>query len=104
MTIQQIRDANEKSGRFFFSPDAMRFFRSRVLQTVFEGVGGVYFITSEQFVGSQGANPRRFTVRRVEADGEIKTATVFNVLTKAKAESAATMLAHGQEIPVEWRK
>src|SRR5689334_10441256 len=104
MTIQQIREANERVGRFFFSPDTMRFFLSRVLPTVYEGVGGTYFITSEQFVGSESTGPRRYTVRRAEADGEINTATVFNQLTVAKARIAASMLAQGHQLPAAWRK
>ena len=104
MTIQDIRTANQRAGRFFFSPDTMRFFKSRVLPTVFEGVGGIYFVTSEQFVGSEGAQPRRYTVRRVESSGEINTATVFNQLTKSKTQIAASMLSHGHELPEAWRK
>jgi hypothetical protein len=104
MTMQDIREANQRTGRFFFSPDTMRFFRSRALSSVYEGVGGVYFITSERFVGSEGAQPRRYTVRRVESSGDINTATVFNQLTRSKAHIAARMLAHGHELPQAWRK
>src|SRR4051812_13913442 len=41
----------------FFSPDTMRFFKSRVLETLY-GKGRV-FVTSEK----DGDNPRRYTVR-----------------------------------------
>jgi hypothetical protein len=99
MTIDQIKSANRKAGCFFFSPDTMRFFRSRVGSTVYQGPGGVYFVTSEQFVPSRGRPaPRLYTVRVFDpATGEVDTAGEFNSLTKGRAQRAARKLA--DEIP-----
>lgn len=69
-TMNEIKRANENLGRFFFSPDTMQFFDSRV-------EGGPYhgrlFVTSEQFHGSQGDGPRKFKVRVCGDDGDCET-------------------------------
>jgi hypothetical protein len=64
-TIDKIVQANEDAGHYFFSEDTMRFFRSRVLDEVYEGPGGVFFVTSEQFEDSAGHLwPRKYKVRQ----------------------------------------
>ncbi len=65
----------------FFDPAAMRFFASRVAQNAYltadENVA--YFITSEQFTGSDGhAQMRRYTVRKINMHtGSIDTVGEF---------------------------
>ncbi len=75
-TIADIRAANARAGLHFFDRDSMRFFDSRIARGgPYCGPGGVYFITSEQFHGSQGSAPRAFTVRSFDpATGEVETA------------------------------
>jgi hypothetical protein len=99
-TIEAIREADSRAGRHFFSPDTMRFFRSRVLPTVFQGPGGVYFITSEQFVGSDGVSkPRKYTVRNFTSDPvDIRTVSDFNQTSKKQAQTIAAVLAAGHGI------
>lgn len=66
-TIDEIKHANSEAGRHFFEADTMRFFRSRVCPKVHNGPGGVYFVTSEQFVSMSGhAERRTFSVRRFD--------------------------------------
>jgi hypothetical protein len=64
--IQEIRQANEDAGYYFFSPDTMRFFKSRVYYRVY---GGKYFITSEIAPYSS----RRYTIRMCKDNGGIET-------------------------------
>lgn len=97
-TVAQIKAAHTAAGKFFFSPGAMRFFRSRVLPGVY---GGRYFITSEQFVSSEGRpSPRQYNVREVSEDGsDIGTAPGggwLDSLAEAKA-LARTLAAESQE-------
>lgn len=75
-TIADIRAANARAGLHFFDRDTMRFFDSRIVPAgPYSGPGGVYFVTSEQFHGSQGSAPRAFTVRTFDpATGEVETA------------------------------
>lgn len=47
-SITEIERWNEWGGYYFFSPDTKRFFKSRVLSEVFQGPGGIYFVTSEK--------------------------------------------------------
>ena len=61
--MSQIRQANDEAGKNFFEPATIRFFDSKIGRTIYQGPGGVYFLTSEQFHGSQGSAPRRWTVR-----------------------------------------
>lgn len=70
-TIDQIKRANKERGQYFFSPDTMRFFRSRVLQGVY---GGKYFVTSERYSDD---TPRRYTVRVANSDGTVESASEF---------------------------
>lgn len=49
--------------RYFFSPSTMRFFNSR-LESVLAKGDDIYFVTSEQFIDTDGtADPRFYQVR-----------------------------------------
>lgn len=87
-TISEIKAANKAAGQHFFDPDAMRFFRSRVLRGV---IGGRFFITSEQFVPSDGTpEPRRYTIRVIDERGHVDTLGDFQAYsTPAQARAAA---------------
>ena len=67
----EIRQANADCGHYWFSPDTLRFFNSRIGLTVF---GGRYFWTSEQYDWN---SPRRYTIREATADGMISTVGEF---------------------------
>lgn len=87
---------NPGPGRHWFDADTKRFFRSRLPQYGFEGHGGVFFVSSEQFVGSDRVPAkRRYTVRQL-ADGNIKTIGEFNVLSKSGANTLARRCAEGR--------
>lgn len=94
-TIEKIKAANSEAGRYFFQPEAMRFFKSRVLSTVFEGPGGIYFITSEQFK----EEPRAYTVRvfNPKTGGMESVSGHFQGCpTARKAHALAAKLAKGE--------
>ena len=64
-TMAQIRACNRERGLHFFDRDTLRFFNSRVGRSVYQGPGGVYFVSSEQFEPSSGpAFPRKYSVRK----------------------------------------
>lgn len=71
----------------FFDRDTVRFFRSR-LESVYPAKGGkTVFITSEQFVGSDGkAAPRTFKLRELKRC-QIETVKEYN--HKSDAQAAA---------------
>jgi hypothetical protein len=94
-TIESIKAANTAAGLHFFDADTMRFFRSRVSGEVFQGPGGVYFVTSEQFVFRGEADRRKFTVRAFEpATGRVHKASGFGEFTTlAQAKGAARKAA-----------
>ncbi len=101
-TIDAIREADHRAGRYFFSADTMKFFNSRVLPTVYEGPGGVYFITSEKFRSSDGVSaPRKYTIRQFTSDPvNIRTVAGFNQMSKRQAHVMAKVLAAaGHGIP-----
>jgi hypothetical protein len=104
MTIDTIIQINKDKGYFFFDPQTMRFFNSRVLETVYEGPGGVYFITSEKqpttrFAFQNLIHPRRYTVRSFNPEtGDVNTTGPFNTLTKARAATLAKKAAAGKNI------
>lgn len=57
--IPTIVAESKRLGSHFFSPNAMKFFNSRVHSDLY---GGRFFVTSEQ---NGWGNPRRYTVRMV---------------------------------------
>lgn len=63
-TINDIKAAVRATGSHWFDPDTMRFFGTRVSETVYQGSGGVYFVTSEK----PPHGPRQCTVRRFNPD------------------------------------
>lgn len=79
----QIRTANAQNGGYFFAPDTLRFFRSRVHAEVY---GGRYFVTSEQF---DDESDRLFAVRVVLDDYTIDTVGEFQQYASRSGAHAA---------------
>lgn len=71
-TMYHVQLLNRQRGGFFFNPDTMRFFKSR-LQTLPPYKGRV-FVTSERCGWN---SPRKYTVRVVRPDGNIDTVYGF---------------------------
>lgn len=87
MTIETIKANNLLAGQFFFSKDSMRFFKSRVLPTVY---GGRYFITREVNPSGKVA----YTVREaVDGGKHIKTIGDFHMMDLKEAKSMARAMA-----------
>jgi hypothetical protein len=87
-TIEQIKATCPN----YFSRDTMRFFRSRVMDTVYPGG---YFVTSERYSDS---HPRLYTLHRVTrnsaGNGAIETVGEFQQYpTRAAAITAAKRAA-----------
>ena len=81
-TIEDIKAAN--TGRGFFQPSAMRYFRSRVSSRIYPRPhGGAYFVTSERELNA----PRLYTVREATPDGRCHTAPglTFQCFSTARA-------------------
>lgn len=84
VTLAQVKRHNQAIGHHWFESGTMRFFRSRVSETVYPGG---YFVTSEQ--GPDGV--RRYSVRQC-VDGSISTVGEFQAYrTAAQAHRAAQM-------------
>jgi hypothetical protein len=92
-TINAIKDAVRATGSHWFDPSTMRFFGTKVLPTVYQGPGGVYFVTSEQ----PPHGPRAFTVRSFNPEtADIGTVgEVCSINTKGKASDMAKKAAAG---------
>lgn len=73
--INDIERINRDHGQHFFDSDTKRFFRSKILPTAYQGPGGIFFVTSEQFVASDGTKAaRQYTVRRFDPEtGNIRS-------------------------------
>lgn len=94
-SIEQIKDANARAGKYFFSDGAMRFFNSRVSDVVHTGPGGVYFVTSEKF---DWKTPRRYTVRQFNPEtAGVDDASEFQQFASSDAaHREAARLAKGE--------
>lgn len=82
-SIAELKDMNRAAGGHFFDRGAMRCFRSRVVPGIFNGPGGIYFVSSES---NYNDTARSFTVRKFDpADGSIDTFGEFNKWTRGAA-------------------
>lgn len=89
-TIADIKAAMNAAGSHWFDRDTMRFFKTRIHPYVYQGEGGIYFVTSE-------TNPSGITacsVRQFKPEGpDIKTAGEFHAYSKDNAISKAKLFA-----------
>lgn len=100
-TMYDIQLENKQRGLFWFEPDTLRFFSSRVSQEVYQGPGGIYFVTSEQNKGFGGTYPRLYSVRCFSPDTkQIYTVGEFQAYkSRSGAHSAAKKCSeHGTGI------
>ena len=89
-TIGEIKAANRDRGHYWFSPDTMRFFRSRILGGP---IKGRFFIASRQCVFSDGtAAPREYVVHAARDDGSIETLMLNEIGHYQTAGAARTAL------------
>lgn len=76
ISIEQIKHLNASKGGFWFSPDTMRFFNSRIARTAIVKGDYAYFITSEQ---REYDTPRKYSIRKANLDtGDISTVGEFH--------------------------
>lgn len=99
-TISEIKAHAAAAGNYFFSPDAMRFFNSRISKRVYPVKDGAFFVTSERDWYTD--NFRKYSVRVArEYDGtsgrgdfDISTIGEFGeFVTLAQAHTAAKRYA-----------
>lgn len=84
-TLTQIKNANERRGHRWFSPDTMRWFNSRVSSTVYPVPDGAVFVSSER----RWDDTRRYTVRYCSDDGVIDTVGEFGTFASRSGAHAA---------------
>lgn len=94
LEMRDVIHANEDAGGRWFDAGNKRFFRSRIGQTVYQGPGGYYFTTSEQFDDN---SPRLYSVRQFDlSTGSVSTVGEFqSYATGSAARRAAVRLAKG---------
>jgi len=94
-TVNRIKDAVRAAGSHWFDPDTMKFFGTRVLSEVYQGPGGIYFVTSDHTFDRQ----RRYTVRSFNPESaDIGTVGELASMTKGKAQRLAKKSAAGSLI------
>jgi hypothetical protein len=110
-TLEDAIAANEAAGMFFFTPDTMSFFDSKV-EGFYPSPDGAYFTTSEQF---DDQSPRLWTVRHITDNGktdtigefqEYTTPTAANVIAAGLASAPVVRSLHdiATEIMTDWAK
>lgn len=91
-TVNSIKNAARAAGSHWFDPNTMRFFGTQVLPTVYQGPGGVYFVTKDDQFNRD--LPKRYTVRRFNPETkDISTAGEVASLSKVAALKQAATLA-----------
>lgn len=82
-SIDEIKAANRAACQHWFSPDTIRFFRTRISDTIY---GGRFFVTSET---PDDDTPRRYSVRVVHDDGHVVTVGEFREYANREVAHAA---------------
>lgn len=92
-TVNDIKELVRATGSHWFDPSTMRFFGTRVLPTVYQGPGGVYFVTSDHTFDRQ----RKYTVRQFKPDFVIidTVGELASIATRAQAVRIAKSKAAG---------
>ena len=94
--IYSIDDIKSMHKKHFFSPDTMRFFKSRLIQDVFPtNKKSVYFVTSEKSGFTD--ETRVFNVRRYDIELDMFD-TIETLNGRTKALSLALDLAYNETI------
>lgn len=84
-SMAEARAANKAAGQFWFSPDTMEFFSSRVETGL---IRGRFFVSSEV---PPALGQRRYTVREARDDGTVTTVGIeCGYSTKVAARQAIT--------------
>ena len=76
LSIDEVKRINAQSGYYFFSPDTMRFFKSRICGELYDNR---YFVTSERQHDSMNhtSYPRQYSIREFNFDtGDVRAARV----------------------------
>ena len=106
MTIKEIE---RKTGGHWWDKSSMRFFGTRVHEAVYEGPGGVFFVTSERPPhGPRRCSVREFVLEPEEGQaphhvkGSIETRGEFCAYRRYIAHRLARLAAKGVERPFEY--
>ena len=93
-TLQQIKDANEKTGGEWFAPEVLSWFGCRISETVFPVANGAIFTTSEKYRSCRLSLPRKYSVRFCSDEGKVETLGGFqNFRSLREAQKQARSLA-----------
>lgn len=85
-TLDDIRTAMTQNGSHWWDRDSMRFFQTRVGDKVYQGSGGVFFVSSERC----SDEPRKYSVRQfIPETLGIETIGGFNTMTRCAAHRLA---------------
>lgn len=94
MQFKTVEDIRCFHRGLWFHRSNMQFFQTILLPTVYQGPGGIYFVTSEK----GPSQIRAYTVRRYDAVADkVSTAGPFNAYSKASAaKNLAKLYASGK--------
>ena len=93
-TIAEAREANANAGYYWFTPDALRFFSSRLPKSVLPVDNGALFVSSERF---ERTEPRRYSIRFIHDNGKVETVGEFR---QYATRGGANNRAH--RLQLEW--
>lgn len=108
ITMSDIRHYNAATGGYFFARKTMKFFAGRIESAPYQGIGGIYFITSEKCGFT--STIRKFAVRKFNPEtGDVTTVgdtfNKFSFIEDARAD-CRTFTKYGDDITErrrEWR-
>ena len=85
--MSQIKRLNKKRGQFWFNPDTLRFFKSRLPDTAIKVGEKAYFVSSEQ---NEEDDPRLYSIRVCDLQtGRVNTVGEFQQYRTSEAAHKA---------------
>lgn len=88
-TINDIQEAMRAAGSHWWDPDTMRFFGTRIAGAVYQGDGGIHFVTSEKPPHGQ----RAYAVRTYNPESNDISGKACEYATAKQAQAAAKRMA-----------
>jgi len=93
-TVNAIKEASRAAGSHWFDPDTMRSFGTKILPTVYQGEGGIFFVTEDDQYRRE--LPKMYTIRKWNPeDNSIHTEGEVASMTRKAAMKLARALATG---------
>lgn len=99
-SVLEMKQANETAGKYWFSPDTMRAFRSRILSPLWPVKDGTIFVTGED---NFNHTRRMYSIRFIHNGAGVgPRGIVDDISTFGEYSTARTAKRHAARLAYHW--